>query len=34
MPMTMLPNFKDPKFKFEEVDPEMDRLISQRAAKL
>ena len=34
MPMPMLPNFKDPKFKFEAVDPEMDRLISQRAAEV
>ena len=34
MPMPMLPDFKDPKFKFEEVDPEMDRLISQRAAEV
>ena len=34
MPMPMLPDFKDPKFKFEAVDPEMDRLISQRAAEV
>jgi hypothetical protein len=34
MPMPMLPDFKDPKFKFTEVDPEMDRLISQRAAEV
>jgi hypothetical protein len=29
-----LPNFKDPKFRFNDVDPEMDMLISQRAAQV
>jgi len=29
-----LPNFKDPKFRFKDVDPEMDMLISQRAAQV
>jgi len=34
MEMPPLPDFKDPKFKFNDVDPEMDRLISQRAAQV
>jgi len=34
MPMPPLPDFKDPEFKFKAVDPEMDRLISQRAAQV
>ena len=34
IPMPPLPNFKDPEFKFEAVDPKMDRLISQRAAQV
>tara|TARA_R110001583_G_scaffold64883_8_gene187820 strand:+ start:955 stop:3414 length:2460 start_codon:yes stop_codon:yes gene_type:complete len=29
-----MPDFKDPKFRFKDVDPEMDRLISQRAAQV
>jgi hypothetical protein len=29
-----MPDFKDPKFTFKDVDPEMDRLISQRAAQV
>ena len=32
--MPALPNFKDPDFKFAAIDPEMDRLISQRAAQV
>jgi hypothetical protein len=32
--MPPLPNFKDPEFKFAAIDPEMDRLISQRAAQV
>ena len=34
MPMPPLPDFKDPEFKFKAIDPEMDRLISQRAAQV
>jgi hypothetical protein len=34
MPLPPLPDFKDPNFKFEDVDPEQDRLISQRAAEV
>jgi hypothetical protein len=34
MELPPLPNFKDPDFKFEGIDPEMDRLISQRAAQV
>jgi hypothetical protein len=34
MPMPPLPDFKDPEFKFAAIDPEMDRLISQRAAQV
>ena len=34
MELPPLPNFKDPNFKFENVDPEQDRLISQRAAEV
>ena len=34
MEMPPMPNFRDPDFKFEAVDPEMDRLISQRAAQV
>ena len=33
-PLPPLPDFKDPNFKFEDVDPEQDRLISQRAAEV
>jgi hypothetical protein len=34
MPLPTLPDFRDPKFKFDDVDPQMDRLISQRAAQV
>ena len=34
MELPPLPNFRDPEFKFDEVNPEMDRLISQRAAEV
>ena len=34
MPLPPLPDFKDPNFKFEDVDPEQDRIISQRAAEV
>jgi len=34
MEMPPLPDFKDPEFKFEDVNPELDRLISQRAAQV
>jgi hypothetical protein len=34
MELPPLPDFKDPDFKFEDVDPEQDRLISQRAAEV
>ena len=34
MELPPLPDFKDPDFKFENVDPEQDRLISQRAAEV
>jgi hypothetical protein len=34
MQMPPLPNFKDQKVKFNDVDPEQDRLISQRAAQV
>ena len=34
MELPPLPDFRDPKFKFNDVDPEMDRLISQRAAQV
>ena len=34
MELPPLPNFKDPDFKFEDVDPEQDRIISQRAAEV
>ena len=29
-----MPDFKDPDFKFEDVNPDLDRLISQRAAQV
>jgi hypothetical protein len=29
-----LPELRDPKFKFEDINPEMDRLISERAAEV
>jgi hypothetical protein len=34
MEMPPMPNFKDPDFRFGAVDPQMDRLISQRAAQV
>ena len=34
MDMPQLPNFRDPKFKFNDVDPQEDMLISQRAAQV
>ena len=34
MEMPPMPNFKDPDFKFAAVDPQMDLLISQRAAQV
>jgi hypothetical protein len=34
MPLPPLPNFKEMKVKFNDVDPETDRLISQRAAQV
>jgi len=34
MPMPPLPDFKEKMIKFEDVDPEQDRLISQRAAQV
>ena len=32
--LPVLPDFRDPEFKFEDINPEMDRLISQRAAQV
>jgi hypothetical protein len=34
MEMPPMPNFRDPDFRFNEVDPQMDMLISQRAAQV
>ncbi len=34
MEMPPLPNLKDPKFKFEDIDPALDMAISQRAAQV
>jgi len=34
MEMPPLPNLKDPKFKFEDIDPATDMVISQRAAEV
>ena len=34
MPLPPLPNFKEMKIKFNDVDPDTDRLISQRAAQV
>jgi hypothetical protein len=34
MEMPPMPNFRDPDFQFNEVDPQMDLLISQRAAQV
>ena len=32
--LPMLPNLRDPKFKFEDIDPQLDMMISQRAAEV
>ena len=32
--LPVLPDFRNPEFKFEDINPEMDRLISQRAAQV
>tara|TARA_R110000803_G_scaffold9581_11_gene30159 strand:+ start:2825 stop:5263 length:2439 start_codon:yes stop_codon:yes gene_type:complete len=34
MPLPPLPNLRDPKFAMKDIDPEMDMLISQRAAQV
>ena len=34
MPLPNIPNLRDPQFKFEDIDPEADMLISQRAAQV
>jgi hypothetical protein len=34
VPLPNLPNLRDPKFKFDDIDPQMDMLISQRAAQV
>ena len=34
MPLPNIPNLRDPQFKFEDIDPETDMLISQRAAQV
>jgi hypothetical protein len=34
MEMPPLPDFKDPEFEFEDINPDLDRLISQRAAQV
>ena len=34
MPLPPLPNLRDPKFALKDIDPEMDMLISQRAAQV
>ena len=34
VPLPEVPNLRDPKFKFEDVDPEMDMIISSRAAQV
>ena len=34
MPLPTLPNIRDPKFKFDDIDPQMDMMISQRAAQV
>tara|TARA_R100000664_G_scaffold11944_1_gene19231 strand:- start:14672 stop:17104 length:2433 start_codon:yes stop_codon:yes gene_type:complete len=34
MPLPNLPNLRDPQFKFEDIDPETDMMISQRAAQV
>ena len=34
MPLRPLPDIRDPKFKMEDIDPQLDMLISQRAAQV
>ena len=34
MPLPNIPNLRDPQFKFEDIDPQLDMLISQRAAQV
>ena len=34
MQLPQMPNLRDPKFKFEDIDPQLDILISQRAAEV
>ena len=34
VPMPNLPNLRDPRFKFDDISPELDMLISQRAAQV
>ena len=34
MPLPNLPNLRDPQFKFDDIDPEIDMMISQRAAQV
>ncbi len=34
MQLPQMPNLRDPKFKFEDIDPKLDILISQRAAEV
>ena len=34
VPLPNLPNLRDPKFKFDDISPELDMLISQRAAQV
>ena len=34
MPLPNLPDVRDPKFKFEDIDPQVDMMISQRAAEV
>ena len=34
VPLPSIPNLRDPKFKFEDISPEMDMIISQKAAEV
>ena len=34
MPLPNIPNLRDPQFKFDDIDPETDMMISQRAAQV
>ena len=34
VPLPEVPNLRDPKFKFEDIDPELDMIISSRAAQV